>query len=83
MGFGWNLIQTQPSHRGFIEMRKIFRKAIGPQSVSDFDRLIEQEAASFVQRLSGFSGDPLPIIQEYASLDHVDFVNSRVLLLAR
>jgi hypothetical protein len=68
LGFGWAVIQTQPSHRGFNEMRKIFRKAIGPQSVSDFDSLIEQEAASFVQCLSGFSGDPLPIIQKYAFL---------------
>jgi hypothetical protein len=53
-------------------MRKIFRKAIGPQSVSDFDNLLEQDAAGFVQRLSGFSGDPLPIIQEYAFLDPVE-----------
>lgn len=56
----------QPGHT-FNEGRRIFRKIVGPQSVSDYDGLMEHEAANFVQRLSGFSGDPLSIIQEHVS----------------
>jgi hypothetical protein len=47
----------QPGH-DFNEMRKIFRKVIGPQSINDYNRLIEGESESLVHRLKGFSGDP-------------------------
>lgn len=48
----------------FSETRKIFRKAIGPQSVSDFDPLIEHQAEDFLSRLKDHSGDPHPLIVE-------------------
>ncbi|PVF95229.1 cytochrome P450 [Serendipita vermifera] len=57
MKFGWSILQIQPGH-DFYEMRKIFRKVIGPQSVNDYNRLIESEAENFVRGLKGFSGDP-------------------------
>jgi cytochrome P450 len=62
MAFGWILLQLQMG-QAFNENRKVFRKALGPQSVSQYDLLIEQEAESFQKRFSGYSGDPFPVAE--------------------
>lgn len=56
MDFGWSLLFRQPG-KDFNEQRKVFRKAIGPQSVSQFDTIMEHEAEGLVSTLSGFAGD--------------------------
>jgi hypothetical protein len=61
MGFGWSILQMQPGH-DFNEMRKIFRKVVGPQSINDYNRLIEGESENLVHRLKGFSGDPRSVV---------------------
>jgi hypothetical protein len=68
MGFEWSVLSTPPGpvHN---ELRKIFRRVIGAQSVKQYDYLIEQEAASYIQRIAGFSGDPHEITQEYVLRD--------------
>jgi hypothetical protein len=66
MNFSWNVLQMPLGHN-FNEIHKLFKRFIGPQSVLEYDRLIEQEASNFVQRISGFTGDPLEMIQEYGA----------------
>ncbi|PVF95231.1 cytochrome P450 [Serendipita vermifera] len=61
MGFSWSLLQTQPGP-DFNELRKIIRRVLGPQSVDDYDPLMEQEAETLVARLKDFSGDPTDMI---------------------
>lgn len=61
MGLGWSLLQSQPGH-DWMERRKIFKKVLGPQAISDYDQLIEREAENFVSKLNGFSGDPSEIV---------------------
>ena len=48
---------SQPNAE-FNEQRKIFRKVIGPQAVSTFDYLLEEQAVGLVESLGGQSGDP-------------------------
>ncbi|KIM33242.1 hypothetical protein M408DRAFT_151524 [Serendipita vermifera MAFF 305830] len=57
MDFEWSVVQQDlgDSHN---EMRKVFRKVIGPRTVSDFDPLIEGEAETLQGNLFSFSGDP-------------------------
>lgn len=62
MGFGWTLLQL-PTGEAFNENRKVFKQVLGPQSVSQYDTLIEQEAEAFQKRFSGHSGDPFPITE--------------------
>jgi cytochrome P450 len=63
MGFKWSLLQTQPGP-DFNELRKIIRRVLGPQSVDDYDPLMEQEADALVARLRDFSGDPTNMVFE-------------------
>jgi hypothetical protein len=44
------------------EMRKIFRKVLGPRTVMEFDTVLEEGGDGFRKALSGFSGDPEKII---------------------
>lgn len=67
MDFEWIVLQKSPGEE-FNEMRKVFRKVIGAQAMPDFDALVEQEAASFAHQLTGFSGDPFAIVQEYVPI---------------
>lgn len=67
MDFNWSVLRAQPGH-AHNENRKIFRKVIGAQSVTQYDYLIEQEATGYVQRMAGFSGDPLEITQECVAI---------------
>jgi hypothetical protein len=62
MDFGWNIVQSQPTLE-FYEQRKVFRKVIGPNSVGDYDQLIEKEAEGLVRGLASFTGDPLQHIE--------------------
>jgi len=71
MQFGWAIIQLQPSH-DFYEMRKVFRKVIGPNNVSDYDHFIEKESGELVRGLAGFTGNPLPRLYEYVKLGDMD-----------
>lgn len=57
------MIVAQPGPR-FNEQRKVFRKVLGPQVVSSYDGIIEQNIPQLLTALSGYSGDPYLIIQE-------------------
>ncbi|CCA73622.1 hypothetical protein PIIN_07575 [Serendipita indica DSM 11827] len=57
MKFDWSLPMSQPNAE-FNEQRKILRRVIGPQEVTSFDYLLEEQAAGLVESLSGHSGDP-------------------------
>ncbi|KIM31146.1 hypothetical protein M408DRAFT_327438 [Serendipita vermifera MAFF 305830] len=63
MDFNWSILQIQPSHP-FYEMRKVFRKVLGPNAVGDYDRLIEGASQELVKDLASFSGDPLALLQD-------------------
>jgi cytochrome P450 len=56
MDFGWSMVMRQPG-KDFNEQRKVFRRAVGPQAVSQYDALMEHEAARLVSSLSGYAGD--------------------------
>jgi hypothetical protein len=60
MEFGWSLLSIGPG-TAVTEERKVFRRFLGPQAIGDHDQLVERAAEDFVNRLKGFSGDPLPI----------------------
>lgn len=66
MEFGWSLLNRQPG-KDFNGQRKVFRKAVGPQSLSRYDSLVIGEAETLVKNLSGFSGDPTPKFERYAN----------------
>lgn len=71
MDFGWSLVMRQPG-KDFNEQRKLFRKAVGAQTVSQFDAILEQEAECLVSALSGLSGevgDKLDKYVQYVSID--------------
>lgn len=61
---GMLLAQPGPLFNG---QRKVFRKALGPQTVPSYDGLIEQNIGPFLQALSGYSGDPHSVIVKYVS----------------
>jgi hypothetical protein len=61
MEFGWSLLSISPGP-AVTEERKVFRKYLGPQTISDHDQLVERASEDFVNRLQGFSGDPLQIV---------------------
>ncbi|PVF92921.1 cytochrome P450 [Serendipita vermifera] len=61
MDSAWNMALAPPDH-GFTEQRKVLRKAIGAQSLQDYDGLILAESAKLVEAFSGFSGDPSPVV---------------------
>ena len=63
MEFGWSIIQIQPGH-SFYEMRKVFRKVLGPNNAGDYDRLIERESQRLVENLASFTGNPVNPLQE-------------------
>ena len=58
------MIVAQPG-ANFNEQRKVFRKVLGSQVVSSYDDLIGQNIEPLLKALSGYSGDPFPILQEY------------------
>ncbi|KIM24678.1 hypothetical protein M408DRAFT_26799 [Serendipita vermifera MAFF 305830] len=57
------MIVAQPGPT-FNEQRKVFRKVLGAQVVSSYDGLIEQNIEPLLTALSGYSGDPYPILQD-------------------
>jgi cytochrome P450 len=61
MNHGWFTVGQQPGP-AHTEQRKIMRKAMGPQVISKYDGMIYQEAEKLLKVLSGFSGDPRPLI---------------------
>lgn len=61
----WFTINQQPGP-AHTEQRKIIRKAIGPQEVPHYDYVLEQEAEKLLKRLSGFKGDPRPLLVQSA-----------------
>jgi hypothetical protein len=58
MDFSWNLTVRQPD-KGFNEQRKVLRKAVGSQALTNYDSLVVGEAKKLLDGLSGFSGDPI------------------------
>ncbi|PVG02534.1 cytochrome P450 [Serendipita vermifera] len=66
MYFGWSILMRQPG-KEFNEQRKVFRKAIGPQVLSQYDFLAEREVDRMVSSLIGFSGDPMHQIERVVS----------------
>ncbi len=63
MDFGWSVVQ-QDLGESHNEVRKVFRKVIGPRSVSDFDSLTEAEAGALQNNLRGISGNPEQMVME-------------------
>jgi hypothetical protein len=63
MEFAWAVVQRDLGE-AHNEMRKVFRKVIGPRSVADFDSLTEGEAEILQKNLSSVSGDPEQTIME-------------------
>ncbi|KIM33229.1 hypothetical protein M408DRAFT_309401 [Serendipita vermifera MAFF 305830] len=61
MAFGWSLVLIQPGE-AHNQMRTIFRKVLGQRTVTQFDTMLEEGASSFHDALSGFSGDPEPVV---------------------
>jgi cytochrome P450 len=61
MGMGWSLLLSPPEY-DWMERRKIFKKVLGPQAISEYDQLIEREAENFVNKLKVFSGDPTELV---------------------
>jgi cytochrome P450 len=56
MDLTWPVTRRQPG-KDFNEQRKVFRRAIGPQTVSQYDALMEREAERLVSSLSGYAGE--------------------------
>jgi cytochrome P450 len=61
MNHDWLMTLAQPGHR-HTEQTKIFKRATGPQTVSEYNFFIEDEARKLVGAFSGYSGDPFPIL---------------------
>jgi cytochrome P450 len=59
----WSMVQLQP-HQGFVEQRKVMKKAMGPQAAQSYDGIIEAEAARLVEAFSGYSGDPFHVFSK-------------------
>ena len=55
MDLSWSVVRRQPG-KDFNEQRKVFRRAIGPQTISQYDTLMECEADNLVSSLSGYAG---------------------------
>jgi hypothetical protein len=63
MNLGWFTSNAQPGP-DHTEQRKIIKKAIGLQVVSDYDHIIYKEAGRLLERLSNFGGDPHPLLAQ-------------------
>lgn len=61
MGFGYSLSLMQPT-RDYAEQRRLFQKAIGSHAVQEYDSFLRQGCSELLQRLDGFSGEPLSIL---------------------
>jgi cytochrome P450 len=48
----------------FNEQRKVFRQALGPHVIGEYDALIQRHFDSFCDALSVLSGNPFPVIVE-------------------
>lgn len=60
----WTMLMSQPG-ANFTEQRKVFRQALGPHVVGEYDGLIQQHLGPFCSALSEVSGNPFPVIVEY------------------
>ncbi|CCA71481.1 hypothetical protein PIIN_05418 [Serendipita indica DSM 11827] len=58
MGYSFFLPFLQPD-KDFTEQRRLFQKAIGPRVVHEYDSFVQQGCSELLQRLDGFSGEPL------------------------
>jgi cytochrome P450 len=56
-----NLVMMPPN-QSHAEQRKILNKVMGPLAAKQYDTLIQDQANHLVGELSGFVGDPLPLI---------------------
>lgn len=61
MSWGYILTLLQPN-KDFTEQRRLFQKSIGPRVVQEYDSFVQQGCPELLQRLSGFSGEPLAIV---------------------
>jgi cytochrome P450 len=61
MNQSWFTILAQPGPTHTAQ-RKIMRKAMGTQVVSNYDGVLYQEVEKLLEALTGFSGDPRPLI---------------------
>jgi cytochrome P450 len=60
----WTMLMSQPGPN-FSEQRRVFRQALGPHVIGDYDALIQRHFDSFCGALAGVSGNPFPVIVEY------------------
>ena len=70
MGTAWSLPNLSPGGK-HAEVRKMLRRAIGPQRVAHHDPAIEKCAARMVLKLQDSTGDPSQLILGYAILHFV------------
>jgi cytochrome P450 len=61
MGLGEHMV-VMPPNQSHAEQRKILNKVMGPLAVKQYDPLIQDQASHLVGELSGFVGDPFPLI---------------------
>ena len=58
---GWTLLGLSVGP-DFLEQRRIARKAVGSTAVPQYDSLIQDQIATFLQKLPTTSGDPFDVI---------------------
>lgn len=56
-GLSFATTRLQPGPE-FNEQRRVFRKAMNPQAVADYDSFIQRDRDNLVRQLDGFSGNP-------------------------
>jgi len=57
----WTMRMSQPGPN-FHEQRRVFRQALGPHVIGEYDTLIQRHFDSFCGALSSVSGNPFPVI---------------------
>ncbi|PVF96180.1 cytochrome P450 [Serendipita vermifera] len=64
----WTPIFAQPG-RAHTQQRKLLRKAVGPQSVHEYDRIIQTSISNLLEKLLTSDEDPyLPVSREIGAL---------------
>jgi cytochrome P450 len=63
---GWSLIALSVGP-DFLEHRRLARKAIGPTAAPQYDALIQEQIAAFLQKLPTTSGDPFDVVTPLVS----------------
>jgi cytochrome P450 len=74
---GWTLLGLSVGPN-FLEQRRIARKAVGPTAAPQYDTLIQEQIATFLQKLPTTFGDPFDVITPL--VHHFDTLNLNLTL---